>query len=145
MAKVDDTGAEICLNLWFYGDDTGIVQRIAGKAYALKGSDDEKLTALRTLSATDHLTAVMDRVPARIVFKMDGRSLEGACDSRSIHLMVDQVFGPLMDKLEKSLPVVLRDINGTYTKHTQKLPVEPLIVLTAVHELPDGRLVANVK
>ncbi|MBK6410109.1 MAG: hypothetical protein IPF78_10465 [Flavobacteriales bacterium] len=49
MKKIDDIGAEICLNLWYFPDQQGIVLRIAAKGYALKGSDQEKLAVLKSL------------------------------------------------------------------------------------------------
>jgi hypothetical protein len=51
--SVSDTDAEICLNTWFLVDDTGMVIRIAAKAYSLTGSDEQKLTVLKSLAGTD--------------------------------------------------------------------------------------------
>ena len=43
MLKTDEdvphSTAEMCLNLWYFTDFTGIAVRIAVKAYALRGSD----------------------------------------------------------------------------------------------------------
>ena len=145
MKKVDDTGAEICLNLWYFPDQQGIVLRIAAKAYALKGSDQEKLAVLKSLSGTDHLTATWDGVPKNQVIDQDDRRMEGATHAYAVPMMVTSLFGDLINKVEKQLPVVLRECDGDYVKNIQKIPQEPLTVITAVHETPDGRLVANVK
>ena len=60
-------------------------------------------------------------------------------------MMVTSLFSDLIDKVEKQLPMVLRERDGDYVKDIQKIPEEPLTVITAVHETPDGRLIANVK
>lgn len=145
IRKVDDTDAEICLNLWYYVLQTGVVIRIAGKAYALKGTEQEKLAALKAVSATDHLTATMDRVPMHLVINEGARRLEGAMDVRSLPAMVSMVFGPLFNKLEASLPPVLRVVDEEYFEQALKIPDEPLFVLTAVYEEEDGRLTAHMK
>lgn len=145
ILRVDDTDAEICLNLWYYVLQTGVVIRIAGKAYALKGTEQEKLAALRAFSATDHLTAVMSRVPMHLFLNVGERRLEGAVDARSIPALLSTVFGPLLSKLEEGLPAVLRVVNEEYYEQPMTIPAEPLFVLTSVYEEEDGRLTAHVK
>ena len=73
--SVTDTNAEICLNTWFFVDSTGMVIRIAAKAYALKGTDEEKLAILKSLAGTDHLSATHGRIPKRYVTTNDGLQL----------------------------------------------------------------------
>ncbi|MGD9578957.1 MAG: hypothetical protein AB7Y74_11950 [Syntrophorhabdus sp.] len=62
--EMDLQHPEICLNLWAYVSAGGFIMRIAGKAYALHGDDDEKLTTLHRLSVSDFLSASLCKVPA---------------------------------------------------------------------------------
>lgn len=49
---------ELVINLWYVVEERqGLVYALAGKAYALYGSDEEKLQLLRQLAATDYWTA----------------------------------------------------------------------------------------
>lgn len=65
--SVTDADAEICLNTWIFLDSTGMVIRIAAKAYALKGTDEEKLAILKSLAGTDHLSATQGRIPTKYI------------------------------------------------------------------------------
>ncbi len=58
--SVSDTDAEICLNTRFLVDDTGMVIRIAAKAYSLTGSDEQKLTVLKSLAGTDPVGQLLE-------------------------------------------------------------------------------------
>src|SRR5690349_15060545 len=89
--------AEICLNLWYFVDDSGIILRLAGKAYALTGTEAEKLTALHMMSGTDHLTATPAKVPQQCVVTTKQGELRGAIPVDIIHQDHTHVFSPLMD------------------------------------------------
>jgi len=145
---VPHSAAEICLNLWYFVDDTGIVIRLAGKAYALTGTDEEKLAALHMMSGSDHLTATLGKVPPQFVFISKqgdlGEELRGAIPVAGIHQDHAAVFGPLMDQIERDLPKGIRSVNDNYEKFVVKLPQDPLCVTTAVYERADGELVARV-
>lgn len=142
--EIGHSSAEICLNLWFYVDDTGVVIRLAGKAYALNGTEQQKLAILHSLSGTDHLTATLAKLPESFVMKSDQGDLRGAVPVASVHENHARVFGPLMDQIERDLPKGIRSVNDNYEQFTVKLPEEPLCVTTAVYERADGELVAHV-
>jgi hypothetical protein len=136
--------AEICINLWYFTNDSRIVQRIAGKAYALTGTEKEKLSALQLLAGGDHLTAIHDSVPGQIkYFTPEGDIMHGAVPTEDIFSLHTEVFGKLMDKLEGQLPVGIQSIKNEYAEFTLKLPGNPLCVTTAVYEKQDGTLIAR--
>jgi hypothetical protein len=144
IQDVPHSSAEICLNLWYFVDDSGIVLRLAGKAYALTGEEDAKLATLHLMSGTDHLTATQGKVPQRFVLKSSQGDLTGAVPVAVLHQNHAAVFGPLMDQIERELPKVIRSVNDTYERFVVKLPQDPLCVTTAVYERADGELMARV-
>jgi hypothetical protein len=51
-------GGELVFNLWaIYDMGVGFVYALAGKAYSANGSDADKLDVLKSLAATDYITA----------------------------------------------------------------------------------------
>lgn len=141
---VPHSAAEICLNLWYYVDHTGVVLRLAGKAYALSGSDEEKLAALHHMAGTDHLTATLGRVPDCFVLKRPNGELRGVVPASDIFLLHGTVFGPLMDQIERELPKGIRSVNDNYEQFTVCIPQDPLCVTTGVFEEQNGELIARV-
>lgn len=141
---VPHSSAEVCLNLWFFVDDSGIVLRLAGKAYALAGTEEEKLAALHLLSATDHLTATPGKVPKHFILQSESGEIPGAVPVTTLHQEHSAIFSPLMDQLERELPEVIHSINDYYERFTLKLPQTPLCVTTAVYESATGELFARV-
>jgi hypothetical protein len=136
--------AEVCLNLWYFVDDTGVVLRIAGKAYALTGTDEQKLAALHLMSGADYLTATLAKVPSECIVKTGDREIHGAIFADGIHMYNAAVFGPLMNQIERDLPKGIRSVADNYEEFVVNLPQDPLCVTTAVYERADGELVARV-
>jgi len=141
---VPHSSAEICLNLWFFVDDTGFVLRLAGKAYALRGTDKEKLAALHLMSGTDHLTATQATVPPQFVVNSENGQMRGAIPALIVQQNHAPLFGPLMDQIERDLPKLMRSVNDNYEQFVLKFPKEPLCVTTVVYERADGELIARV-
>ena len=142
--EVPHSGAEICLNLWYFFDASGIVLRTAGKAYALDGTDDEKQSALQRMAGTDHLTATQGTVPKHYCVSSALGSVAGAIPKVIILDHHAVVFSPLMDKLEEELPKQRHIVDGKYQELSLKIPENPISVTTAVHEMENGELVAYV-
>lgn len=136
--------AEIVLNLWAYSDEEGYIQRLAGKCYALHGTDSEKLSVLRSLAKSDYLSAHWEPVPKNYrLVNTDGSELLGVATTNhvqdrdaSAHL-----FGDLINRLEVTLPEQLLCSDGQYRVLQLKIPQEPLMITTVVIEQNDGRLV----
>lgn len=142
--SVPHTEAEVCLNCWYFVDSTGIVLRLAAKAYALAGTDEEKLSALKALSGADHLTAVMGKVPQRYVFTADGNQLRGAVSASLVEMDPIPVFDDLFLKVSENLPELIRSVDDSYEKFQMELTEPFLWVLTPVFESPDGTLIARI-
>lgn len=136
--------AEVCLNLWYFVDDSGIVLRLAGKAYALTGTDEQKLAALHHMAGSDHLTATLGKVPAQFIVHTEHGTLKGAIPVAGMHQDHGAIYGLLMDQIERELPKGIHSVADIYEEFTVKLPQEPLCVTTAVYERTDGELVARV-
>lgn len=138
---------EVVLNLWAYVDEGGYIQRVAGKAYVLVGTDQQKLAVLRQLSGSDFLSAPWHPVPRNFrITNPDGEELIGVAHAS---MLPDpnthpSLFGQLMDVLAKQLPTQLRSVDGEFKPFKLKLPEAPLCVTTQILEFEDGRQVPMV-
>jgi hypothetical protein len=55
---------EVIVNLWYIVDaETGYTYRLAGRAYAVVGTKEQKFEILRRLAATDYMMAKQFPVP----------------------------------------------------------------------------------
>lgn len=142
--SVTDADAEICLNTWFFVDSTGMVIRIAAKAYALKGTDEEKLAILKSLAGTDHLSATQGRIPKRYVTNVDGQEMEGSIPAAALQTDPLPVFDDLFTEIEKSLPQLYRTVDDEYEPFKLELTEPFLWVMTSIFESNDGQLIARV-
>ncbi len=136
--------AEICVNAWYFVDATNVVARLAVKAYALSGSDEEKLTLLHRLSATDHLTAIHGRISQKCSVVVGGVEHRGAAPFDAVKANAAGYFDEMLSILEKQLPVQFRDLGGDYQQFKPELKDPLLWVVTCVYENPDGRLLAMI-
>lgn len=48
--RISHRSAELCLNLWYFFDETNTVIRLARKCNAHRGSDEDKLTIATTVN-----------------------------------------------------------------------------------------------
>ncbi len=143
-SSVPHSDAEICVNVWHFVDETGMVMTLAAKAYALRGTDDQKLSILKSLAATDYLTAIQARVPEHFVLTTDEGELRGIIPASALQMDPVPVFDQVFQKLADSLPSLLLSVEGDYQKFTAQLTEPFLWVSTAVYESPDGQLVARI-
>ena len=142
--SVTDADAEICLNTWFFVDSTGMVIRIAAKAYALKGTDDEKLAILKSLAGTDHLSATQGRIPEKYVTTVDGQEMAGSIPAAALQSDPLPVFDDLFAEIEKSLPQLFRTVDDEYEPFKIHLTEQFLWVMTSIFESNDGQLIARI-
>lgn len=131
---------EVCLNLWYVCDGSGLAYRLAGRAYALRGTDDEKLTILRSLAATDFYVALLFVVPSRYKLVTSTGERSGLVTPGVIRERQSEVFKEVIDSLESALPVQMCSVDGQPQKFKLKIPEEPLLVQTCVMEDEAGHL-----
>ena len=124
---------ELVVNLWYVVEERqGLVYALAGKAYALYGSDEEKLELLRRLAATDYWTAKFVPVPERFhVVAPDGQAA-GATTVSVVNTYMDSVFAEVLASFGDTLVGPIRIAGGEVKLRRLRLPEEPLCVLTAL-------------
>jgi hypothetical protein len=136
---------EVVLNLWYFEDEeTNAVYRLAGRSYALIGTDDEKLTLLHTLAKTDFHIAKIHPVPKRYVTVVDGQNWEGVTGPDIAVQDPASLFKEVIDEIESELPQQMRAVDGEPSTYKLKIPENPLMVCTCVIERTDGTLQARV-
>jgi len=138
---------EVVLNLWAYSGEDECILRLAGKAYFMQGTEDEKLALLRQLAASDFLCATWHKVPESFtVHDMDFGDMKNIAHQSMLSnpQYHEQLFGSLIELLAQSIPEQIRCINGEYQKFQLELPQEPLCVSTVVMEKENGDLVPLV-
>ena len=136
---------EICLNLWWFFDVAGqLVYRLAGRAYALAGTDDEKLSLLKSLAATDFHIARNFAVPQRFTLMSQGEKIAGVTNDTVIRQRHGEVFEEVFAALDKDLPAQVQTIAGQPAAYRLTIPAKPLCCTTCVYEYADGRLIPQL-
>jgi hypothetical protein len=134
--------SELVVNLWaIYDANIGYVYNVAGRAYNVTGTDKEKLTFLKSLSATDYVTSKRYRVPNnfKVVFP-DGSSKEGVAMLKAVYDSDPQLFEELFRHIESDLPPTLDFSGPEFKANKQKLPNDPLCVTTVLYESTEGHI-----
>ena len=135
---------EVTLNLWhFVDEETGLVFRLAARAYALLGSDQEKLRVLHRLAGTDFHLAKMCMVPKRYKLTFtDAKTFEGVTRPETAQTDPLVLFKEVVDALEAELPTQARSDapGGRVRSYRLRIPEDPLIINTCVIEHIDGTL-----
>lgn len=144
VESVSHSEAELCINAWYFVDESGIVMRLAAKLYALRGTDQEKLQVLRNLAATEHITAKMGKVPSNFKVVMSDGALEGAVTQAHVQSDPVPIFNQLFSEIEEELPDLIVSVNNEYQVNRMQLKEPLLWVCTPVLESEDGRLLAQV-
>jgi hypothetical protein len=132
---------EVVFNLWWFRDDeSGFVLRLAGRAYALVGSDEEKLKVIHSLSATDFHVARVFPIPQRFQVVSEHGTLKGVTTQDIVRLHHADLFEHIFAALGEDLPMQVRSIGGEYQQYRLQVPRDPLCVTTCVVEHADGTL-----
>ncbi len=135
----DPNNNDLAVNLWAYIDEgTGMVYAISGKAYALSGEDEDKLTVVRQLASTDHRTAKRQGLPKRFSVTDGQQSREGMTSPRIIRDNVADAFESVFQSLESNLPPIPDYLTGQHK--AQRIPQEPLFLLTFLREDDAGNI-----
>ena len=104
---------ETCLNIWCIVDEaTGVVYRIAARAYVLKGPDPDKSETLKRLSSADfHLARDLP-----VLSKFRTRIVDGAGQKHEVYGLfpsdVNAVFGKILDMVCKGTRTRVPDEAG---------------------------------
>lgn len=137
---------EVCLNLWWFLDDkSGIVQRVAGRAYALRGTDEYRLQLLQALAATDFHLARTLPLPKQFSVRSEHGVVQGATTSRGIGEGGLTHFEHLLQAIEKDVPQQASFRSGRLIPYRLSIPNEPLLVVTCLLEHSDGRIEPQIK
>jgi hypothetical protein len=134
--------SELAINLWAYCDySTKLVYALSGRAYAVEGTDEEKLSVLQRLAATDYITAKRYELSDRFsVTYPDGTVLKKATQVHAVHDPNAHLFEEMFTNIESELPPIQKLTAAGSQETPQKLPTSPLIVATVVYEDEKGNL-----
>lgn len=128
--------SELCCNLWaIFDSGTEVIHRLAGKSYALQGTDEDKLSVLRKLSVFDYQTAETIKLPER--FSLIGPEGQVKKGVTRIHAFYDQnsvLFNELFVHIEGQLPPTIDFSHNVPKALPQKLPSDPLCISTLIIE-----------
>lgn len=137
-----DQEPELVVNVWAILDaGTEVIYCVAGRIYAMRGTDAEKLAVLRTLSATDHLIAKRHPLPDRFcLITPDGRKRPRTTLVSALRDPNAQLFEELFQYLEQELPPRMELSAGVPRPVRLTLPADPLCVTTVLYEDGQGRV-----
>jgi hypothetical protein len=137
--STNDEGGELALNLWAYLDQgMGLVYALAGKAYALTGSEEEKLALLHQLAPTDHLTVKRQAVPKEFEVLNGDETHEGAVAPGTLREAMAQAFEGVIQSIEAELPLIPNFVTNEQTP--QRIPQDSLSCLTFLLEDDAGNV-----
>lgn len=128
--------SELIFNLWaIYDSGAGVVYGLAGRAYAVTGTDREKLDFLKSISGTDYVTAKRYRVPDRFSINFsDGDTHRGVTYLSAVHDPSAQLFEEMFKNIENDLPPIPSFSDGGHAAVKQAVPQDPLCVVTVLFE-----------
>lgn len=141
---------ELCANFWAYVSPvTGLVQRVAGRLYALTGTEEDRYAVLQALAPTDFAASPWTPVPESMVLDVEfiEEPLRGVvrADLLADPRVHEQVFRPVLDMLVETLPRQMRMVDGVPTEAVMPVPDSLLHVTTNVFEYDDGGVAVQVR
>lgn len=138
---------EIVLNLWYVIDEgTGYAYCLLGRAYAMTGTDAEKLEKLRQLAPTDYLMAERVKVPNNFqVVLPDGKVTKGNANPADLRENMGWVYEEVYQRLEKQMPPLPKFTESETVWIKQKIPQNPLMVCTALIEDIEGNITPQIQ
>ncbi|MCM2972899.1 hypothetical protein [Larsenimonas suaedae] len=133
--------AELVFNLWAFCDSgTEAIYALSGRAYNIEGTDQEKLDFLKTASRTDYLTAERLNVPDRFKIYVGDEEKAGFTSLNTLNDPNAQLFEEVFKSVEDELPL-LPDFSGPEPIAVQqKIPNDPLCVVTTLYEDESGNI-----
>jgi hypothetical protein len=138
---------EVILNLWYVMNKrSAVIYRLLARAYAVEGTDEQKMQVLESLAATDYLVAHEFGVPERfeVVSNTGKEKLTGVARWKTDEGYVFDLFAEALEDLEKQLPVHTIIENGQEMWETMRIPDTIQFLLTPLLEDEDGNIVALI-
>ena len=132
---------EFCVNIWFaVSEEDGLVRSVAGRAYFLTGSDDQKTAALKALASTDYVLARKVDIPeTHTAILPDGSEVGGAVSPAALEDMASPVFMALYKELDATISDAT--LWGYETANSlDRIPENPLYVITPLLEDEFGQV-----
>ena len=131
--------SELALNLWAYLDQgMGLVYALAGKAYSLTGSEEDKLAMLHQLAPTDHLSVKRQSVPKNFQVIDGHKTHEGVVAPSTLREAMAQAFEGVIQSIEAELPPIPNFKTNEFT--SQRIPQKYLSCLTFLLEDDAGNV-----
>jgi len=136
--------AEVIMNLWCICDqDDKVIYGLAGRAYCVSGTDEEKTALLKQLALTDFGLANRMPVPDRFSVEVKGELMTGICSLSELNNKETTLFQEMYEELQAEID---SRYNGSSTDEGQMrittIPQNPLFLLTALVEENDGSIKA---
>lgn len=130
---------ELVVNIWIFIDlETELAYNWSGRVYSIDGTDDEKFDILKKLSTTDFLVCERKNFPENIQTILPNKELKGYLPSNMIRSLFENNPDLFFCELERPLPPFL-NLNISELESTpQKIPNNPLYVLTQIYEDESG-------
>lgn len=130
---------ELCFNFWpVIDEETQLVYAYMGKAYAMRGTEEDKLRTLHALAPDDHVTVPKRPLPERFqTIGSDGQS----CAMTSIDIVNDPdslFWEELMKQLTEELPPIIFFMGAQPIESRLPLSDDPLTCVTPLLESARG-------
>jgi hypothetical protein len=130
---------EVIVNLWYTMDaEHGYVYSLSGRAYAVSGTEEEKLNVLRALAPTDYLMAKQLPVPKNYRLVSEHGEIKGIAYPQDVQAHRTTIFESIYKELEAEIPRRVQWINGKEVIERLTIPQEPLCVWTPLIEDDTG-------
>jgi hypothetical protein len=131
--------AEVIANLWYIVDKgTGLIYRLAGRAYVASGSEKNKIDLLKALSKTDYLAARVFSVPKRFSVSNGSQTMEGYCSPSVLNDFLFELFEEVLEHLDATMPIQAFFEHDAAKTFKMSLPESPLFVATTLIEEESG-------
>ena len=132
---------EVVFNLWwFHEEESGTVTRLAGRAYALGGTDAERVKVLQSLAATDFHIARRFEIPRNLMLVKGGLQLEGVTVPEAVPARHADLFEHVIAALEKE---VTDQVHPSRSESPQ-FSRDPLSITTCIIQHEDGTFTPRI-
>jgi hypothetical protein len=143
---------ELAANVWPVVDSgMGVVLRYFIRAYAMDARDDVIGATLRALAPADFRVAQMFTIPKRFTLVSEYGELSGCVTIADFHQYQETILTPTFADLEKAfaklqgIRLSLEDEQPIGVGLIPRFPHEPYLLVTSLLEMPDGRLVPQIR